>query len=67
MEASREGIILKLLTGGAVMSLYEEINALEKRVKEITKNYRINICDLDEYRSSRDRIKELRSMLNSMR
>jgi len=49
------------------MSLYEEINALEKRVKEITKNYRINISDLDEYRSSRDRIKELRSMLNSMR
>lgn len=49
------------------MSLYEEINALEKRIKEITKNYRINICDLDEYRSSRDRIKELRSMLNSMR
>lgn len=49
------------------MSLYEEIDALEKRITELTKNYRINICDLDEYRSSRDRIKELRSILNSMR
>lgn len=49
------------------MSLFEEINALEKRIKEITKDYRINISDLDEYRNSQDRIKELRSMLNSMR
>jgi len=49
------------------MSLHEELTALEKRVKEITKDYRINICDLDEYRNSQDRIKELRSMLNSMR
>lgn len=49
------------------MSLLEEINSLEKRVKEITKDYRINITDLDEYRSSQDRLKELRSMLNSIR
>jgi septation ring formation regulator EzrA len=49
------------------MSLFDELNALEKRVREITKDYRINISDLDEYRSSQDRIKELRSMLNSMR
>jgi len=48
------------------MSLFEEINALEKRVKEITKNYRININDLDEYRETRDRIKMLRSLLDSM-
>lgn len=49
------------------MSLSEELNILEKRVREITKDYRINISDLDEYRNSQDRIKELRSMLNSMR
>jgi septation ring formation regulator EzrA len=49
------------------MSLNEELSTLEKRIREITKDYRINISDLDEYRSSQDRIKELRSMLNSMR
>lgn len=45
------------------MSLFEELKALEKRVREITKDYRINISDLDEYRNSQDRIKELRSIL----
>lgn len=45
------------------MSFHEEINSLEKRVKEITKDYRIHVKDLDEYRSCQDRIKELRSML----
>lgn len=49
------------------MSFHEEINILEKRIKEITKDYRIHIRDLDEYRSNQDRIKELRSMINPMR
>ena len=45
------------------MSVHEEIKTLEKRVKEITRDYRINIKDLDEYRESQDRIKALRAML----
>ncbi len=49
------------------MSLQNQINALEKRIKEITRDYRIDITDLDEYRETRDRIKMLRSLLNSMR
>lgn len=48
------------------MSFNDEINILEKRIKEITKDYRINIKDLDEYRNSQDRLKELRSMISQM-